>query len=1817
MLGAVEVVDDGGPVSLGGPQQRKVLAVLLSDPATTLTYDRLLEVLWPDGQAPENARRTAISYVSRLRSALGEGWVTTSAAGYQLDISSASVDALRFVALVDGARQLPPKRAIDVLDEALALWRGPVFGDLHGEWWALPAVSRLDERHLAALADRIDALSAGGWDTRALSEVQALVSAHPLRGPFVERLMRGLEASGRTDEALRAFEQHRNALIERTGLDPSDELIALDRSIASAGQLSIPADSVGRALRGYVLRDVIGEGSFGTVYRATQPHIARDVAVKVVRRELADDRAFIHRFEAEARLVARLEHPHIVPLYDFWREPGGAYLVFRLLRGGTAEQALVSTGPLDLPSVTRLLEQVGGALGSAHAAGVVHRDVKPANILFDDDGEAYLADFGIATAAVEEEDEDDTSPSSESPRLHGRRSAGSPMYASPEQARDGFADARADQYALAVTVWELLTGQPPFEGATAAEVIKAKLASPLAPVRLLRPDVPARLEEVLARASAIHPDDRFATITEFVASWQSALSGSLTTTTAPPEASTDGRSEERLGATALTMSALVVNPFKGLRPFGEADAADFFGRDQIVGELHQLVNEQRFTAVVGPSGSGKSSLVLAGLVPELKRGGFLVCRFTPGADPFGALSAALVDLATVEQARALSPDLLRREGGLVVAVDVLADDGLVIVIDQLEELWTTTDDDERILFAASLADLHRASSCARVVATVRADWFDRPLRDPSLGPLVARATFGVTPMEASELQTAISEPAARIGVRFESGLVARLVTEALDQPGSLPLLQFALAELFDRRSGATITTEVYDQIGGLSGSVAHQAESLYANFTSSDQLAVRRLFARLVTAGDGAEDTRRRARQSELVGVDDQVVNALVDRRLLTMDRDRESREPTIEIAHEALLRGWPRLREWLDADRDWVRELRALASASRLWESSGRDEADLYRGARLAVTSELVLDRADSLTPGEAAFLEASARLVDAERIAAEERTRSRERQNRRLRRSLIGLGVVAILALIAGLVAVVQSNRADDRATEARAQAALAAQRSVDADTQRAVADEQRSVAEEQRAAAEVAAAQATAAEADTAFINLTNTSLLERGNRQDLAALLAIEAYRIDPDRSRSALFSTFTRNVGFVGYRPLEGAKAVLGVVPLADGKDALGALDGGRLIRFDIASGSTVQILDPIDSVDDPMDEATMLRLSGDGRIAVLAVQGGASLTWRAYDVTSGEPVAAPVTVPFAPSTDPTRPGFVAAFGDASLSTDGALLSIAGGATGRVLVFATADGSMVGSADFEPPKGWSIPAHTASVLFDTDNTLWVGVPDGKVMRIDPTGAADGRLSVLSPSFPGSKWSTEYGLRLGSSDDGGRYLITFGSGAVSRIDLPAGTTAWTNLSGSENLPVEPNGGLPRLGLVPCRDVVVSTASQHLYCADDFGSVFEQEVSTGARTPRLFDRQTGVTGPLAISLDQKELLASSYSDARVALWKLDGSGPIQSVIASEHGSVATFGYNSTASLLNSSQALYDPSLWDPDTGEMTDPLDGVFIGTWADAPDRFWAAFVEPADSGYVLTGGLYDTTTKARVPGVRIDFGEDGIAVPWNDTAHHRLFLLAADNVKVFDQLGNYIGPTITIDEPGTGISTAQSSADGTKVVISVNGRTSLYDAVTGLKLDVPSQPLVASVVSPNGVAVGSTIEGDLWIFDPDTLEKLDELPGLHGYAELLTLNADGTTLAAENESDGIRIYDVPSRTQIGENIPDVDGALGYFAMRPDGLELAIPYGDLGLVLWDLDPQTWLDKACSLAGRNLSPQEWDQYLGSFGEYHQSCNGDRFNP
>ncbi len=213
-----------------------------------------------------------------------------------------------------------------------------------------------------------------------------------------------------------------------------------------------------------------------------------------------------------------------------------------------------------------------------------------------------------------------------------------------------------------------------------------------------------------------------------------------------------------------------------------------------------------------------------------------------------------------------------------------------------------------------------------MVVTIRADFYDRPLADPAVGPQVREATFALTPLTPVELERAITAPAAKVGVRLEAGLVADLVSDVAAQPASLPLLQYALTELYDHRDGATMTVAAYEEMGRLAGAMTARAEAVCAAGPVEDS---RRLFTRLVTPGEGVEDTRHRARMSELAAVPPSVIDAYGAARLLTFDVDAATREPTVEVAHEALLRHWPRLRAWLDEDRDGLRLHRHLADSA------------------------------------------------------------------------------------------------------------------------------------------------------------------------------------------------------------------------------------------------------------------------------------------------------------------------------------------------------------------------------------------------------------------------------------------------------------------------------------------------------------------------------------------------------------------------------------------------------------------------------------------------------------------------------------------------------------------------------------------------------------------------------------------------------------------------------------------------------------------------------------------------------------------------
>ena len=541
VLGPIQAARDGQVIDVGGPQRRRLLAFLCCDPGHVVPVERVVSAMWPDDRAPDGADRTVMTYVSRLRGAVAPAIITSRGVGYVVDPEQVELDSRRFEALARQAATAELERVVAILDEALGVWRGAAFGEFAGEWWARPEAARLEELRVVAAEDRAEALLVLGRHGVAVSDLEALAALHPLRERPVGMLMRGLRASGRSAEALRAYQRYRRRLAEETGLDPSPELVALDRAIAR-GEVPVSGEVVGRALRGYVLADVLGEGTSARVYAATQPGTGRAVAVKVVRAELADAPDFVRHFEAEARAVARLEHPHVVPLYDYWREPGGAYLVFRLMRGGTVAASLAAGGRWSLSRASRLVEEVGAALIAAHSAGVVHGDIKASNVLLDDDGNTYLGDFGVAV-------------------VDGR----------PDGAPPG--DAPHDVEAFAVLVWELLMGRPPV---TRQRYLAAAVGSrrSLPPLVGQVDGLPEAVDAVLARATAGDTGARFESMAELVVAWRTAVGrpeGVLTPLGGPgyPMSS----SSRRLAARHLTEQvAAGSNPFAGLRHFDEADA---------------------------------------------------------------------------------------------------------------------------------------------------------------------------------------------------------------------------------------------------------------------------------------------------------------------------------------------------------------------------------------------------------------------------------------------------------------------------------------------------------------------------------------------------------------------------------------------------------------------------------------------------------------------------------------------------------------------------------------------------------------------------------------------------------------------------------------------------------------------------------------------------------------------------------------------------------------------------------------------------------------------------------------------------------------------------------------------------------------------------------------------------------------------------------------------------------------------------------------------------------------------------------------------
>ncbi|WP_193501108.1 WD40 repeat domain-containing protein [Streptomyces coeruleorubidus] len=434
-------------------------------------------------------------------------------------------------------------------------------------------------------------------------------------------------------------------------------------------------------------------------------------------------------------------------------------------------------------------------------------------------------------------------------------------------------------------------------------------------------------------------------------------------------------------------------PYRGLTRFEPGDAELFFGRDQLVERLTELNRKHRFTAVFGPSGSGKSSLLRAGLIPRLRAAGHddvppaAVRILTPGADPLRT------------HAERLEP-----------VPDTDADTWLIV--DQFEELYTLgADPADRDTFIDRLVAATDADSRLRVVIAVRADFLGRCAEHPGLTAALQDATLLAGPMSRAELREAIVRPATAAGLIVERSLTDRLLDEVEDAPGGLPLMSHALLETWRHRSGRALTETAYEAAGGLHGAVVRTAEQVYGELTVSQAELARRILLRLVAPGwgspllersrelgGGTADTRRPTDHAELDFGDPADTRVVLERlaraRLITFD------DGTADLAHEALITAWPRLRAWIDAERDRLRVHRALSEAARTWQDLGQETAALYAGSRLSAARDAFpADGAalgsDELTPLERRFLTTSLR--------------------RRHRAALLRRTVVAVLAALA----------------------------------------------------------------------------------------------------------------------------------------------------------------------------------------------------------------------------------------------------------------------------------------------------------------------------------------------------------------------------------------------------------------------------------------------------------------------------------------------------------------------------------------------------------------------------------------------------------------------------------------------------------------------------------------------------------------------------------------------------------------------------------------------------------------------------------
>ena len=1154
-----------------------------------------------------------------------------------------------------------------------------------------------------------------------------------------------------------------------------------------------------------------------------------------------------------------------------------------------------------------------------------------------------------------------------------------------------------------------------------------------------------------------------------------------------------------------------VCPYRGLLPYGAEDADSFFGREADVAACLRKLREAGLLAVVGPSGVGKSSVVHAGVVASLTRDGTPVLLTTPGARPTESLTG------------------LKPRGRQV------------LVVDQAEEAVTTCQDaGERERYFAALA-AHVAAG-GSLVLSLRADHLGDLAPYAEVTRILEDGLYLLGPMDEADLRSAIEGPARRAGLRLEQGLVDLLVRDVEGEPAALPLLSHVLRETWGRREGPTLTVDGYRSTGGIRDAVSRTAESLYDGMDDERRSHLRSVLLRLVMPSEDGDPVRARVPRAKLA-VDERhqlLLEQLVNARLVSIDDD------TVQIAHEALVRAWPRLRAWLDDDVEGQRLFRHLAGAADAWDAMGRPEGELYRGTRLARTVEWRDRTEPDLNDNEVAYLEASAALAETEVRAAEARVVHERSVNRRLRGALIAAGGLLVLTMVAGLLAVLSADRAArerDTAARERDRAALAA-----------------NLADARRAGAQ---------------------GVLH----EDLTAglLLAVQSVRSDNSaEARENLGSALTRAGALSGLHDLGRELGRPGTAHIS----SLAASSNGKLVASCLWSGGTqlydATTLELLPFKDDTPECASVeFTPAGDQLVVAGSSFGGLTL----YDVPSGRPserqpggIHSSDGVLYGPSNNV----------DVTFSSDGRRL--AGqfhrfhsegefARAGRVLVWDKADPS-------EPVFSIRLPKFAHVALSPRGDRLYVATRSDRPLRVYDVDSGRLIASAQDPDVAAHDVSST-----ALSPDGSTLAVATRDRVV-RFDT-------RTLQRRGPVLIGPTAG------------VVKVAWSHA------GRLLA--ASTEDETVRVWDGRTGTQlhqfaggGPLslAFSRDDRRLFTAGGAGL-VQAWNIEGSSRHLALGEDTKAPDGAYAQSVPAPDGRTVARVRSGRLWFDDTvtgdGTLSRPVRSHDL-------DLVWSA-----DARWLLSTGGGDTPVTL-----------------WNPSNGS----VAARSVSFRADGGGPVLATFSYDDKHVFVHDGESLHTLTT--------TSLRPAYPAIELQMDAGELV---VHPDGsVFVAHRYNGSFVRVDPRSGEVVDKAYGLLSTDDVEGLmSPDGTRMMVTGIGVQVRLLDVETHRFIDS--PDSGFQWGAAAFAPDGSQYAVAEegrirlwdGQTGkyqaslpmpdrletyeityrpdsksLVIASTDGSTWTadtlidrwdDRACAVAGRNLSIGEWRQFFPN-APYEATC-------